>query len=91
MLELMGVEQSLSHQQRVALATLLTMLAVVALEVAHFSRGTSLVLEVGYFAIPAAAALVFFKTLKERAIAFVLLTTAGFLAAAAAIWSYLTH
>lgn len=87
----MGLERSLSHQQRVSLATLLTMLAVGALEIAHFASGTSPVLEVGHFAIPALIAFVFFKTLKERAIALLLLTAAGFLAVTASIWFYLTH
>jgi len=44
------------------------MFAVSALEIAHFSRGTSLMLEVGYFAIPATFALTVFRTLKERAV-----------------------
>lgn len=39
-----------------SLALLVAMFAVGALEIAHFSRGTSLMLEVGYFAIPAAVA-----------------------------------
>ena len=87
----MKLERSLSHQQRVSLAILLTMICVIALEVAHFSSGTSLVLELGYFAVPALMALVFFPTLKERAIAFVLLTATGFLAVSAAIWFSLTQ
>lgn len=87
----MGLSHNLSHAQRVSLATLLTMFAVGALEVAHFSSGTSLVLEVGYFAIPAVVAVTLFRTLKERAVAFVLLTFAGFLAVAGAILFYLTH
>ena len=86
----MVLAHNLSHAKRVSLATLLTMLAVGALEIAHFSRGTSLLLEVGYFAIPAMVAVALFKTLKERAVAFVLLTAAGFLAVAAAIFFYMT-
>jgi putative effector of murein hydrolase LrgA (UPF0299 family) len=65
----MSLSHNLSHAQRVSLAILLTMLAVGALEVAHFSSGTSLVLEVGYFAIPAVVAVTLFRTLKERAVA----------------------
>ena len=88
---LMGLMRNLSHAQRVSLATLLTMLAVGALEAAHFSHGTSLALEMGYFAIPAAFAVIFFKSMKERAVAFVLLTVAGFLAVAATICLYFTY
>ncbi|MBC7506759.1 MAG: hypothetical protein H7267_13715 [Sandarakinorhabdus sp.] len=86
----MVLAHNLSHAQRVSLATLLTMFAVGALEIAHFSHGTSLLLEVGYFAIPALVAAALFETLKVRAVAFVLLTVAGFLAVAAAIFYYLT-
>lgn len=81
----MVLAHNLSHAQRASLATLLTMLAVCALEIAHFSHGTSLLLEVSYFAIPAMVAVAFFKTVKERAVAFVLLTAAGLLAVAVAI------
>ena len=86
----MVLPHELTHAQRVSLATLLTMVAVGALEIAHFSHGTSLLLEVGYFAIPAMVAAALFKTLKERVVAFVLLTVAGFLGVAAAIFFYLT-
>jgi hypothetical protein len=82
---------NLSHAQRVSLATLVTMAAVSALEAAHFSSGTSLVLEMGYFVIPALVALAFFTASRERALAFVFLTLVGLLAAAAAIDFHLTH
>ena len=87
----MGLLHNLNHAQRVSLAVLVTMFAVGGLEIAHFWRGTSIVLEVGYFAIPATVTLALFKTLKERAVLFVVLTIAGFLAAGAAIAFYLTH
>ena len=87
----MGLGRYLSHAQRVSLATLVTMVAAAALEVAHFWTGAPLVLEMGYFAIPAVVALTFFTTLRERAVAFALLTLASFLAVAGAIFIYLTH
>ena len=86
----MVLTHNLSHAQRVSLATLLTMLAVGVLEIAHFSRGTSLLLGVGYFAIPAMVAAALFKTLKERAVALVFLTAAGFLSVAVTILFYAT-
>jgi putative effector of murein hydrolase LrgA (UPF0299 family) len=87
----MGLSLRLSHSQRVSLAVLITMLAVGALEVAHFSSGTSVLLEVGYFAIPAVVAVTFFSTLRERVVAFVMLTLVGFLAVAGTVFFYLTH
>lgn len=86
----MGLMRNLSHAQRVSLAVLVTTLAVGGLEIAHFSRGTSIVLEAGYFFIPAIVALSFFKAWNERAVAFVILTAIGFLAAGALIAFYLT-
>ena len=87
----MALFSTLSRGQRVSLATLLTMFAVGGLEIAHFSSGTTPLLEVGYFAIPAVVAVTLFETLKARTVAFVLLTAAGFLAAGEAISYYLTH
>ena len=88
---LMALFSTLSRGQRVSLATLLTMFAVGGLEIAHFSSGTTPLLEVGYFAIPAAIAIALFETMKARTVAFVLLTAVGFLAVWAAISYYLTH
>ena len=59
------------------------------MEVAHFSSGDTLVLEVSYFAIPAILALLLFDKVKERAIAFVLLTGVGLVGVGLAIYVYL--
>lgn len=86
----MVLAQNLSHAQRVSLATLLTMLAVGALEITHITRGTPLLLGVGFFAIPAMVAAALFETFRQRAVAFVFLTAAGFLAVAVAILFFTT-
>ena len=80
----------LSHARRVSLATLLTMFAVTVLEIAHFARGTSPVLEAGFFVIPAAFALGLFTGFKERVLAFLLLTAVGFLAVFTTLFFTLT-
>ena len=73
------------------MATLLTLAGVVAMEVAHFSSGTSPALEISYFAIPAVLAVGLFEKLRQRIIAFILLTLVGFAGAGAAIITYLTR
>jgi hypothetical protein len=80
----------LSHGQRASLATLLTLVGVVAMEVAHFSSGTSPALEVSRFAIPALLSFGLFKTLKQRITAFILLTLIGLAGTGAAVIIYLT-
>jgi hypothetical protein len=75
----------LSHGQRASLATLLTLVGVGGMELAHAASGTSPALEISYFAIPGALAFLLFNTVKERALAFVLLTLIGFLGVAT-IW-----
>lgn len=80
----------LTRPQRVSAAILLTLAGVVGIEVAHFSSGTSVVLEVSYFAIPAVLAFALFETWRERVIAFALLTLLGFIGVAAAIFAFLT-
>jgi hypothetical protein len=79
----------LSRSQRASIAALLTLAGVVGMEVAHFSSGDTLVLEVSYFAIPAILALLLFDKVKERAIAFVLLTGVGLVGVGLAIYVYL--
>ena len=80
----------LTRPQRIALAALLTLVGVVSMEVAHFSSGTSIVLEVSYFAIPAALAFALFEAWRERVVAFILLTLLGIIGAGAAILVVLT-
>ena len=79
-----------SRSQRVSLAALLVMFGVGALEIAHFSSGSSLLLEIGYFAIPALVAILVFNSAKERVWAFLLLVVLGFLAVGTAIFGYFT-
>ena len=77
----------LSHDQRVSLDALVVMFGVGALEISHFSSGSSLLLQIGYFAIPALIAMLIFSSAKERIRAFILL---GFLKVATAIFVCLT-
>ena len=80
-----------SHSQRVSLSALLVIFGVGAMETAHFSSGSSLLREIGYFAIPALVAILFFNATKERVWAFILLVLLGFLTVATAIFVYLTR
>lgn len=80
----------LSHAQRVSLATLLTLAGVGGMELGHLATGTSPALEISYFAIPGVLAFLLFRTGKERALAFVLLTLVGFLGVATIVFIALT-
>jgi hypothetical protein len=75
---------------RAAIAACFVVALVGAVEWVSIHRGSSLAVEVSYFAIPAAAALALYRTWRGRIIAGVLLTALSLLTVIVMVAAFLT-
>ena len=79
----------LGSVQRAAIATAVTVILVAGVEVVSIFRGSSLLIEIAFFAIPATLAVMLYDTPRARAVAIVLLTMVSLLAVFATIAAFL--